>query len=502
MKKTTLAIGIVAVLGIGYVGTAWYTGNIIENNIDSELKEINQKINDYQDKFKVAISYSKLEKNIFSTTFHLTVTLSPIDAYGTASQPRTLFDDDIIIHHGPFPMAALAKGTFLPQMAWIEYQLSEHTDPDLWKLLDNQPFISAYAGISYQNHLRVKVTNKALSATPDDLKYLDGLFVISEGDYSFESNVDFANIQANAHLDKLKYIENANNSLALDNLNISTKPNNNKTIVDFDVNVGHLNVQDGDYRYSHSPLETTVDNCKTQGSFNYKNHDLNVQNSIDKLIFKQISQQPTQPIEFNKLVLNQKNALNTSDTVDGIFQLNVESVIYGQQNLGYGTLDFAFQGLDKKLFSYDSEDDFYDDVNEIDMSNIKLSLNQFNWHNVVGDVNISADAKWVDMKEVPDTYGFEQIEKFNLKIDVPFDVVAYMFAQIEAAKKQENEISQAVIDEGIQSLENLCERFFSDAKFLTFKRNNISGIFSDVEYSKENIMIKVNGEKMLREELF
>ncbi|OCG08806.1 hypothetical protein A9G13_01730 [Gilliamella sp. wkB178] len=504
MKKTTLAIGVVAVLGIAYVGTAWYTGNIIENNIDNELREINKKVNNSQDEYNVAITHSNLEKNIFSTKLHLTVTLSPRDTYETDAQPNKLFDDDIIIHHGPFPMAAIAKGTFSPQMAWIEYQMTEAADPDLWKLLGNQPFISGHASISYQNYLRVKVTNKALSATPADLKYLNGVLAISEGNYTFESDQDFVNLLVNARLDKLNYTENSNNSLTVNNLNIAVKPRVESNIVDFDVKVGNLNIQDNDRVFSHSRLATTVDNFKLTGSINYQNSDLNVQNSIDKLSFIPIDDEPMQVVEINKLTLNQKNALNAADTVDGLLQLGVDSVIYGKQNLGSGIFDFDFQGLDKKLFAYDGLDDLYDDmedkIDHSDISNIKLSLNKFNWHNVAGDINISANAKVVDTNKVQDAYDFDKIDSFNLKIDAPFDVLAYMAAQIEASENHEDAISQTDINKAKQSLGMMTQMFLHNVKFLTFKKGDMLGVFSEVEYSRENNIIKVNGKDIPKEE--
>ncbi|OCG00844.1 YdgA family protein [Gilliamella sp. wkB112] len=498
MKKTPLAIGIVAVLGIGYVGTAWYTGNIIENNIDNELKEINQQINHYQEAYNVAITHSNLEKNIFSTKLHLTVTLSPKDAVEADIQPKKLFDDDIIIHHGPFPMAALAKGTFSPQMAWVEYQMTEQAAPDLWKLSGNQPFISGHASLSYQNYLRVKLTNKALSVKPEDLNYLNAKLDISEGNYSFESDADFVNLQVNTHLDKLNYVDTNDNLFLLSNLTLSAKPNIEKTIVDFDLNIGNLQIIDG-----YSDIDATVNNLKLKGSANYQNSDLEVQNSVDKLVFKPIDPEQTKSVEINKLTLNQKNTLNESDTVDGLLQASIDSFKYGQQNLGSGTLDFDYQGLDKRLFSYNELDGLYGNVSEkidhTETSNIKLSLNKFNWHNVAGDINISANVKTVDINKVPDAHDIDKLESFNLKLDAPFDVLANIGAQIEAVEKGSDDISPQQIEKAKQSLGMMSQMFLGNLKFLTFKKDGIQGIFSDVEYSRENDMIKVNGQDIPKE---
>lgn len=504
MKKTTLAFGIIAILGIGYVGTAWYTGNIIESNIDNKLEEITAQVNHYQNEYNIAIKQNNLEKNIFSTKMHLIVTLSPRDSYDTDSLPNKLFDDDIIIHHGPFPMAALAKGVFSPQMAWIEYQMSEQAEPTLWKLAGNQPFISGHLGLNYQNYLRVKLANKALSATPDDLNYLKGNFDISEGNFTFESDEDFVNLLVDARLDKLNYIEpddssSTNNILfSLNNLTISTKPNKEKAMIDFDVNIGNLHVQDDDDSYPQ--LDTVVDNFKLKGSINYKNNDLDIQNSIDKLIFKENNYEQTPPIEFNNLSLNQKNTLNKADTVDGLFRVNVDSVIYGQQNLGSGIVDFTFQGVDKNLFDYyDLYDHIDDGMDHFDVSNSNLSLNTFNWHNVVGDINISANAKMVDRNKVPDAHYFENFENFNLNLEIPFDVLANMAAQIEAAESNIN-VSQEQINNTKQSLRASAELLLGRFDFLTFSKGNTQGIFSDIEYSRENNMVKVNGKNIIKQE--
>ena len=124
MKKSTLAIGVIAILGLGYVGIAWHTGNVIEAELDNTLKNLTKQVNSLQNDVEVQITHSNDEKGIFSTKTHIKI----IAESASASSTITLYDEDVIIHHGPFPLAALKQGTFSPQMAWLEYQGTEKSN--------------------------------------------------------------------------------------------------------------------------------------------------------------------------------------------------------------------------------------------------------------------------------------------------------------------------------------------------------------------------------------
>ncbi|MWN89830.1 DUF945 family protein [Gilliamella sp. Pra-s65] len=205
MKKTTLAIGIVAILGIAYVGTAWHTGNIIESNIDNQLAQITNKVNQIQNDFIFTVEKSNYNKGILSTKVHLKVTASQKQSFDETTTPETLFDDDITIHHGPFPIAALAEGTFAPQMAWLEYEMSEQISPQLWKLAGNQPFITGHVGMSYGEYITFKLTNKAIKVTQNEFPIIDGTLELGKGDYTISGYASDSDITTKFKLNKLSF---------------------------------------------------------------------------------------------------------------------------------------------------------------------------------------------------------------------------------------------------------------------------------------------------------
>ncbi|OCG69659.1 hypothetical protein A9G43_10450 [Gilliamella sp. Occ3-1] len=424
MKKNTLAIGIVAVLGMAYVGTSWYTGNMIENNIDNQLIQITNKINQTQDDFKFNIIKSNYEKNIFSTKLHLTVTASLQNAIGEDAQPKTVFDDDITIHHGPFPIASLAKGSFAPQMAWLEYEMSQQNNPILWKLAGNQPFITGHAGVSYGEYITVKLASKAIKATQDEIPAFDGILELGEGHYTINSHTTGSDISTKVEVDKISF----------------TYPTSFKS--------------------------------------------------------KSVS------VVINKLVMDQKNILNdVTNTIDGSFLSSVDSIIYGQQNLGNGSIDIDFKGLDKHLFTNQLGIGYPDSDDTEQKHYINFSLNKLNWHNPAGDINLNL---MFDMSDIGttaiDEADYDKINTLKLKLEAPFDVLAHMSTQIE--NPNSSEITPEQIAKANQNLQMMSAFFISNFQFLTSSNGETKGIYSDISLTKDSDEVNVNGKKVTKEEFF
>ncbi|OCG25507.1 hypothetical protein A9G22_02605 [Gilliamella sp. App2-1] len=424
MKKTTLAIGIVAVLGIAYVGTSWYTGNMLENHIDHQLTQITNKVNQSQDDFTFSVTQSHYQKGIFSTKLHLTVTASPQNATGEDTQPKTFFDDDVTIHHGPFPIAALAKGTFVPQMAWLEYEMTEQANPQLWKLAGNQPFITGHVGVSYGEYLTVKLASKAINVTQDEFPSIDGGFELGKGDYTIKSNSNGSDISTNIKIDKLSL----------------TYP----------------------ISFKSKPVSLVI----------------------------------------NKFVMNQTNVLNnTTNTVDGSFSSSVDSIIYGQQNLGNGSLDINFKGLDKHLFSNQLGMGESGSEDADKKHNIQLSLNKFNWHTPAGDINANLMFDLSDVDSVAiDEADYDKINTLKLKLEAPFDVLAHLSAQIE--NPNANDVTPEQVAKANQNLQFMSALMISNSQFLTTSNGETKGIYSDVSLTKDSDEVSVNGKTVTKEEFF
>ncbi|OCG77623.1 hypothetical protein A9G42_05005 [Gilliamella sp. Nev6-6] len=498
MKKTTLAIGIVAVLGVAYVGMAWQTGNIIENNIDNQLAQITAKINEFQDDFTVSVMKSNYEKNIFSTKLHLTVTVSPQNTLDENAKPKTLFDDDITIHHGPFPIAALAKGTLTPQKAWLEYEMTEQSNPTLWKLAGNQPFIAGHIGISYGEYITLKLANKAIQATQSEIPSInDGILNVSNGSYTFSSYADATDVKAKVQLDKLDYISDDNN-YSLKDVNVSLKPLNTLEDFEYQFNIGHAK-----YTLDGITKSTVnIDNFQSKGNFNYKNQNGDTQSSVDKLAFTfaTASFSKVQSVVINNMIVNQKSTLNNANTVDGSLFSSIDSILWGQQNLGKVSLDFNFQGADKDLFSDQfSLEDFDEIIDSSRPVHTKFSLNKFNWHNAAGDINFNfvMDVKDIGKDALENNNNnVDKIDRLKLQLSAPFDVLGRISAQIEHPNT--DNVTPEQINKASSNLVMMSKMFLYNSPIVNFSKDGKQGIFTDIEYSRALDNVKVNDKTMTK----
>lgn len=508
MKKTTLAIGIVAVLGIGYVGTAWYTGNTIESDIDSKLKEITEQVNQSQDMFNVAITYNNYEKNIFSTNLHLTVSLLPKDIAAQDVEPKKIFDDNITIHHGPFPIAALSKGTFAPQMAWIDYQMSEQTSPELWKLAGDQPFLNGSIGLSYQQYLKIKVKNKAIKLPNHFVNdFVKGELNISDGEHYFGTDKDFTNISISNYFDNLSYEVNDNSYVSVNKLEMNYEPNIDKTIIGYKIAFGNLAIRIDEI---NPQAMIKVDNFKSKGKINFQHHDLEVESSIDQFKYEPESNQseliPT--IVFKNIQTKQTSKLSAPNRLDGALVTSVDSFQLGQQNIGSASFDIDYQNVSKESFSssfaefYDDEfDDNQQSSIENKPKNTKISLNKLNWHNAEGDINISSfmDINLDDNDDLSSSArNIDNINNLKLKVEAPFKVIARTIAQFENPK--ESDVTKKQIEKADLTIQMMSQMFLNDVPFFDFNKGETKGIYTDFDYAKDREEVMVNGKTLNKED--
>lgn len=496
MKKTTLAIGVVAILGIVYVGTSWYTGNIIANNLDNELNKITEAINNHDQENNIAITYHDYQKNLFSTKLHLTVTQSRKSSANTKEQPTKLFDDELTIHHGPFPIVALSSGTFIPQMAWIEYKMTEQASPELWKLAGNQPFITGHVGLSYSNYIRVKFVNKAISVNLEKFNSIDGNLDISDGYYTFESDQNFSNMLINTHLDKFNYskkdFEDFFHAISINNLTISAKPNLETNKFGYELGLGHFSIHIETNQGDSSKGDIVIDNFKANGTYDQINNDLELQSTVDKLKF--IPAYMNNSLELDKISFNQTKKLNEYDSVNGALKAHIESIIFNKQNLGSIIADLDFQNLDKKLF-LSAENKF----NDSKFANVYFSLNKFKWHTVDGDITLSSSIKLTDKAQT--FFDIDELDTFKLNLEAPYKVLARIQAQTANSKK--SNITSEEINKANLSLQIIIEMLLQQNKALTLNKGDQKGIYSDIDYTKEyGDEIKVNGELYSKKEFF
>ena len=512
MKKSIIATGVIAILAFGYIGTSMYTGNLIEENLNTNLAEFAQQVNSSQQIFNLQISHNNDEKGIFSTKTHLKVTLTQKNQIINDDDPViVLYDDDATIHHGPFPLAALANGSFSPQLAWLEFAITEKTNPTLWKLAGNKPFISGHAGLSYSDYLTVKLATEGIKLTHSDFDLIedDGVFELGKWNIVFEKQNNGSDLSMEASLDKLNLVIDPNNVISFNGLNMSLKPEQDKSTVDYDINISSLKMKSIEYG---SYTDIDFNDLTSKGNINYKDYKISDQSEINRLTIStnRSTSSAANNIVLNKFVLNQQMELNEKNhAVDGSLFTSVDSIIYGKQNLGNGSLDLNFKGLDKKdifnRFYMDYLDDLQDFIEEMPF-NTTITLNKLNWHNDAGDINVSFLFDINDLNYFTDDEDDtsseidDKIDALQLKIEAPFNVMARFYAQFE--NSQNSQVTEQQVNSVKSNIKLSTEMFLGNIPIFVFNNGQTDGIFSDVSLTKDSDEVQVNGEIMSKKDFF
>lgn len=513
MKKSIVATGVIAILAFGYIGTSMHTGNLIEENLDTDLAVFAQQVNSSQQMFNLQISHNNDEKGIFSTKTHLKVTLTQKNQIINDDDGSVivLYDDDATIHHGPFPLAALANGSFSPQLAWLEFAITEKTNPTLWKLAGNKPFISGHAGLSYSDYLTVKLTTEGIKLTHSDFDLIedDGVFELGKWNIVFEKQNNSSDLSMEASLDKLNLVIDPNNVISFNGLNMSLKPEQDKSTVDYDINISSLKMKSIEYG---SYTDIDFNDLTSKGNINYKDYKISDQSEINRLTIStnRSTSSAANNIVLNKFVLNQQMELNEKNhAVDGSLFTSVDSIIYGKQNLGNGSLDLNFKGLDKKdifnRFYMDYLDDLQDFIEEMPF-NTTITLNKLNWHNDAGDINVSFLFDINDLNYFTDDEDDtsseidDKIDALQLKIEAPFNVMARFYAQFE--NSQNSQVTEQQVNSVKSNIKLSTEMFLGNIPIFVFNNGQTDGIFSDVSLTKDSDEVQVNGEIMSKKDFF
>jgi uncharacterized protein YdgA (DUF945 family) len=122
MKKIRAIILILLALAAVWLGATWYTGTRVEAVSSDIIARINENWAEYPMPNGVLnlrqVSY---ERGLFSSQGHFVLTLAP--TFASSSQEEQLLEFDMQIWHGPFPLAALQEGSFLPRQYQTNIEL-------------------------------------------------------------------------------------------------------------------------------------------------------------------------------------------------------------------------------------------------------------------------------------------------------------------------------------------------------------------------------------------
>ncbi|HKS33806.1 MAG TPA: YdgA family protein [Enterobacteriaceae bacterium] len=122
MKKSLVAVGVVAALGVVWTAGAWFTGKQMETRFADMIEQANANLKRTAPEAGLKLSYENYQRGVFSSRLQLV-----IEPTGRKGSPwlkpgqRVVFNEHV--DHGPFPLAQLKTFNLLPAMASISSTL-------------------------------------------------------------------------------------------------------------------------------------------------------------------------------------------------------------------------------------------------------------------------------------------------------------------------------------------------------------------------------------------
>ena len=122
MKKSLVAVGVVAALGVVWTAGAWFTGKQMEARFAETIAQTNALLNRAAPEAGLALSYQNYQRGLFSS--HLQLVIQPVagkESPWLKPGQQVVFDERV--DHGPLPIAQLKSFNLLPAMASVSSTL-------------------------------------------------------------------------------------------------------------------------------------------------------------------------------------------------------------------------------------------------------------------------------------------------------------------------------------------------------------------------------------------
>lgn len=155
MKKAVgITSGVVVVALAGWLGATWYTGKRIETEAPVQLAQLNKQLALAMAGTGHSLTLEQIayDRHFFSTDVRYALKLTEPAEDGTL--PEQLLELAGKIEHGPFAKGALARGHWLPELAYLHTELvaSAFTQP-VFELTQGASPLTADAVVSYNGDI-------------------------------------------------------------------------------------------------------------------------------------------------------------------------------------------------------------------------------------------------------------------------------------------------------------------------------------------------------------
>lgn len=400
MKKSTIAISIVAGLAVIATAGSYYTGTQAESQYQKFISQANQQLK--QRGINAEIKPTKFERGLFSSKVASQIEFND----GVQSH---VFNDEGELFHGPFPLNQLSKGNFVPALASYQHKISSAEKLPMFN--DNQ-FIQAtdivsygqevkfdyeIAPMSYQDDYtnliseKIKVNAKLDKNQNISYQIITPKAEFKDGTFALELlGVNYQNDQQpNATYPNLS---SGNWKADIDNLNLST----NKEGKDIKLNLSQLQLTSAIQIKDQRAEETLKGNVNLAFNLNGNKADLgkiskNLTFNVDAQSLNKLAGYPFHSI--SETVLNQAFA----DLLQNQFQLKIQPLTISNEK------------------------------GEVVNLNLDLSLNQFDYNN---------------LRSLPEFFGVFKPSQLTAKLNMP--ALEQMMVQLEKLDPEQQNPQQKV----------------------------------------------------------
>ena len=222
MKKSTLAVGVIVALGAVWLGGAWYTGKVAEEEYVHQFELLNQNIQQSFSAKGLSVEFSQvaIERGLLSSKTRYDIVVKD------PNKPESVFTLPFegTLYHGPLPLNQLSQLNLVPTMfTSVDNLVQNDTTTSWFKAAKGENPLSINTTMNYQRQGTTKMhfapvdisdekdtwhlgkTNLTLDFTPQGIRQADmtvDKLVYQEADQ--KKRIQFNDIKAMAEYQPIK----------------------------------------------------------------------------------------------------------------------------------------------------------------------------------------------------------------------------------------------------------------------------------------------------------
>ncbi|MDX5626869.1 MULTISPECIES: YdgA family protein [unclassified Brenneria] len=436
MKKSLVAAGVIIALGAVWTGASWYTGKQLAQNIDEFTDNINAQIKSAYPDAAIKAVYRDYQGGIFSSKVTFVMQYDGSDKWQKPLAPGEEIVINNTVYHGPFPLSQLKKFNLIPAMAAVHAELGDTPviNP-LFELTQGKPFFTSESRVAYSGAI-----GSDIRLLPIEFQENDQKFSFSGAQLLLDTTSDFRGNKLSGAINNL-LIEKKNpwdelESFTLKDLALNV--NNHK---------GKFDIGIGDGKVTAKSLTVAVEG--------------------------------REPVALNNISI-QSTVTEDDKNLAGNTTIGLESLTFGDRNLGSGNLSIHFSQFDGEgtrqfatdyqktlqpfLQSAAKEDPqayqhqvmiaFLQNLPKLLKGNPSVAISPLSWKNSKGESTFTltldmtdplqnsaaaADPQASDEEKII----LQSVKKLDAKLNVPLEMLAELMVQAEKPSVNADEQEQA-----------------------------------------------------------